>query len=966
MTTIFMKGASGPAVAELGAKLSDALDGDAAQFPGVATATLIDDDFDAAIRRWQGGVGLIADGVIGPLCQSLLGLIDPQGPKFQQTPLTMAAVSRMFPATKPANLARYLPYVEAALGVTGLTDAPMVLGALGTIRAETEGFVPISEFQSRFNTEPGKPPFSLYDFKKSLGNGAVGDGARYRGRGFVQLTGKANYAQYGAQLKLPLDQQPELANAPEIAAMLLALFLADHAKDFRAAVAAGEFAKARKLVNGGAHGLDRFKAVFDVVAASGGWPTSDSTITVGAGATVPRHKQVPVASKAKKDAVDLRDRQFMPVAISLPDVYPPTDEVEAYLGPYTRTGLVLDQGREGACTGFGLACVINYLRWVKARCPARLDPISPRMLYTLARRYDEYAGENYEGSSCRGAIKGWFHNGVCLEDDWPYSVGAAKPPKYGYAARAAATTLGVYYRVDTRSITDMQAAIHQHRAVFVSAFVHDGWSDIPNRKTAPKDHADLPLIAFDGHPSKTDGHAFALVGYDCRGFIVQNSWGKDWGAGGFAVLSYLDWLANGMDAWVVSLGVPGVVAGRLASGTGGEGAARRAGAADKGQWWDEGLAYRHSVVLGNDGRVSRYLTEDERPRKLQHQAYSLPDLWFREQKPGGKKRVVLYAHGGLNSESDAIARASAMGRYFIGNGCYPLFLVWKTGLWESIGDILADKARREPARAGGILDAITEKTDALLERSVGRQGARPLWSEMKENAQLAYAPRHGGELLLDALCALSDTWKDDFELHLVGHSAGSIALGHFVSALRKRRQEARDGGLAERLASVHLYAPACTVAFANQHYAADAELMKRLHLDLLSDEAELDDNVVFVYRKSLLYLVSNALEADLRTPLLGLDLVGQADYANWDGTSDTGEALAVWREAAAAARLKSRTTLTAGQTVVAHTAAEGKVLKKASHGGFDNDIEVVGRTLGRILGVKPEELPVKVDDLRGY
>ena len=36
------------------------------------------------------------------------------------------------------------------------------------------------------------------------------------------------------------------------------------------------------------------------------------------------------------------------------------------------------------------------------------------------------------------------------------------------------------------------------------------------------------------------------------------------GAGGFGVISYLDWLANGMDAWVVSLGVPGVIAGRLA------------------------------------------------------------------------------------------------------------------------------------------------------------------------------------------------------------------------------------------------------------------------------------------------------------------------------------------------------------------------------------------------------------------
>ncbi len=82
------------------------------------------------------------------------------------------------------------------------------------------------------------------------------------------------------------------------------------------------------------------------------------------------------------------------------------------------------------------------------------------MLYNFARRYDEYAGEDYDGSSCRGALKGWFHHGVCLESDWPYREQENIPPQYGYAERAVNTTLGVYYRIDIKNITDMQAAIH--------------------------------------------------------------------------------------------------------------------------------------------------------------------------------------------------------------------------------------------------------------------------------------------------------------------------------------------------------------------------------------------------------------------------------------------------------------------------------------------------------------------------
>ena len=72
---------------------------------------------------------------------------------------------------------------------------------------------------------------------------------------------------------------------------------------------------------------------------------------------------------------------------------------------------------------------------------------------------------------------------------------------------------------------------------------------------APRRHAELPVIGALQDPAQTGGHAFALVGYNERGFIVQNSWGGNWGAAGFAVLSYEDWVTNSTDAWAVALGV---------------------------------------------------------------------------------------------------------------------------------------------------------------------------------------------------------------------------------------------------------------------------------------------------------------------------------------------------------------------------------------------------------------------------
>lgn len=950
---ILIKGHTGDQVAKLKAALARELGAQAASsYPGLAVGDTFDTDTEAALRAWQSGMGLVADSIAGPHCRQLLGLL--AGVEMEIKP-ELAALRALFPDTKPSNIARYLPYVTDALEAFNLVDRPMILAAFGTIRAETAGFVPISEYASKYNTDPGKPPFSRYEpgtaIGRKLGNEHAGDGALYCGRGFVQLTGAYNYRTYSQQLWEDdiLLGHPEFANAPEVAAVLLARFLSNCATKMRAALEAGDFRKARALVNGGSHGLPEFQAVFE--AAEKVWPSTAPAGAAGAAAGAAQPAQVRRRG-TRKDPPDLRDREFQPLIKDLVGEYPPQADVQGFFAAYEP--MVLDQGEDSSCTGYALACVVNFARWRKQQYAGKLESVSARMLYNYARRYDEYEGEDYEGSSCRGALKGWYNHGVCLASEWPDH----ERPKFGFAERALQNTLGVYYRINLRSVTDLQAAIMQGGAIYVSAFTHDGWLKVPKQPKGAgvPTHETLPAIPFDGRPSKTDGHAFAMVGFNRRGFVIQNSWGLDFGFGGFAVLTYEDWLANSMDAWVASLGVPGVVQGRIASSAGG--AKALAGAAvDKTRWWDQGTAYEHSVVFGNDGRVDRYLAPDELTRSLVYQACTMPDQWFRTQgQAQPKKRLVIYAHGGLNSEADAIERAQAMGRFFIGNGCYPLFLVWKTGLLECVADAVEDAFRQAPQAVGGVRERLLDATDTIIEKTLGRGTGRPVWDQMKQNAQLSCAPRRGGFYFGEALEKLSQTWGDALEIHLVGHSAGSIMLGHLLEELGRRN-------LDTRIAGAHLFAPACTVQFANRYWAND-QVLRNLWLHVLADEQERNDNVAGIYRKSLLYMVSNALETDQRTPLLGLHNIDDAGYTAWDGSSTTVDALARWRYAAREVRLARRTNVVASARITTSVAAGGSNTEAASHGSFDNNVDVITKTLQRITGMT--ELAMPVDDLRGY
>tara|TARA_R110001583_G_scaffold24563_2_gene89921 strand:- start:188241 stop:189122 length:882 start_codon:yes stop_codon:yes gene_type:complete len=230
---------------------------------------LLDGEFgggtEAALMAFQLSEGLLADGIAGPRTLGALDLAKRVDVWPDVLPaVTVQAVSEMFPSTPIRNIRENLPPVSTALAETGLTDKPMVLMALATIRAETESFKPVPEGLSRFNTSPRGHPFDLYDARRDLGNQGAPDGERFRGRGYIQLTGRFNYARYGELLGMgdELVRKPELASDPLIAGRLLAAFLKDKEARIKRALIEGDLRHARRLVNGGSHGLDRFTDAF--------------------------------------------------------------------------------------------------------------------------------------------------------------------------------------------------------------------------------------------------------------------------------------------------------------------------------------------------------------------------------------------------------------------------------------------------------------------------------------------------------------------------------------------------------------------------------------------------------------------------------------------------------------------------------------------------------------------------------
>ncbi len=130
-----------------------------------------------------------------------------------------------------------------------------------------------------------------------MGNTEAGDGFKYRGRGMIQLTGKAQYESMGKKLGVDLVNNPELAADPKIAAKIAANYWKTSGAD--KAATSGDMVKARKLVNGGTNGLA------DVQAKTAGYLEQAKAGELTAAQTGDKVKAAPpmVAQKAMGSAI---------------------------------------------------------------------------------------------------------------------------------------------------------------------------------------------------------------------------------------------------------------------------------------------------------------------------------------------------------------------------------------------------------------------------------------------------------------------------------------------------------------------------------------------------------------------------------------------------------------------------------------------------------------------------------------
>lgn len=595
---------------------------------------------------------------------------------------------------------------------------------------------------------------------------------------------------------------------------------------------------------------------------------------------------------AVEDAPDFRDFEYQPALIMLRAEVPRPD----YLN-------IRDQGREGACTGFGLAAAID----LQLRLSGDLGrTASTRMLYETAKQFDEWEGEDYQGSSCRGAVKGWHGMGVCSEEVAPYESGEQDwVLTVDQAKDARKTTLGAYYRVNKR-ISDYHAAINEVGALYVSAMVHKGW-----QRGAVEDGV------IDESDEILGGHAFAIVGYNSDGFWIQNSWGEDWGDGGAALWKYEDWLENGRDAWVLRLGVstPQIWHLKAIKGRASLDEERAEGGPRRGE------VIGHFVHI-DDGRFDergKYGTDLETVMKTATFLAGSDEF----------DHLLFYAHGGLNDINASARRVAAMKEVFKDNGIYPFHFMYDTGLLEEVKDIIFGHKQEVESRAAGIADF----TDKLVERAT-RDVGRAIWREMKYGATSPFLGDGAGSQTIDAFLEAfaADGAKKKKKVHLAGHSTGAILLANLIGALGRREGP-------PRLRTVSLFAPACTHELFHESFKPALKSsggfgIDRMTIYNLDPNLELDDTVTPIYRKSLLYLVSNAYEEETPERILGMQ---------------------VFRNRLGPLPKSLRFEISDGPGANPKT-------ESSTHGGFDNDVATMNDLLRSVLGGSPER-PFEEEDL---
>jgi len=150
---------------------------------------------------------------------------------------------KAMPGLSRAKAQEYLPLLENAFREFDITTLPRIQMALAQFGHESASLRYLEEIADG----------SAYEGRRDLGNTQRGDGRRFKGRGPIQVTGRANYTRAGQVLKLPLVASPQIAAQPKHAFRVSSFWWKDNGlnpiSDRRDVLAA------TRRINGGTNGL---------------------------------------------------------------------------------------------------------------------------------------------------------------------------------------------------------------------------------------------------------------------------------------------------------------------------------------------------------------------------------------------------------------------------------------------------------------------------------------------------------------------------------------------------------------------------------------------------------------------------------------------------------------------------------------------------------------------------------------
>jgi len=157
--------------------------------------------------------------------------------------ITVDQLIKIMPYAK-SRAAKFIDGINAAMAEFDINTKARQAAFLAQIGHESGQLQYVKELASG----------DAYEHRKDLGNTWPGDGRRYKGRGLIQVTGRANYIECGAALGLDLVGHPELLEEPTNACRSAAWFW--RSRKLNELADAGDFERITRKINGGINGWE--------------------------------------------------------------------------------------------------------------------------------------------------------------------------------------------------------------------------------------------------------------------------------------------------------------------------------------------------------------------------------------------------------------------------------------------------------------------------------------------------------------------------------------------------------------------------------------------------------------------------------------------------------------------------------------------------------------------------------------